>query len=215
MNSIETLLDYEIKWRTDEISIIKSIPHLYPLSNQQRKVWEKHTIPIFYSLWEGFIVEALSIYIREINSLKLSINEICIHILVHSIDESFKLGNSRQNFNKKMQLIQNISTYISEPIKIPLTIPTESNVNFKVTNKLLTRFNLAPLSEKQFKKKLDKLLFFRNKLSHGEYDSVKVDKDIIHEMSNTVIYLMHSVTEKISSGYRNKSYLHTKSNSYS
>jgi hypothetical protein len=203
---IEAKIDYEISWRTNEISIIKTIPFLFGFSVSQKEVIKKYMIPIFYSLWEGFVVEAFSIYTREINSLKLSKNKICVNILVHGIDVKHTLKQARTDFDKQILFIEEISGYLDGDIEIPINVPTESNVSYKVINNLCRRYNLSPLPEVPYKKLLDRLLFFRNKLSHGEH-SIPVNQTEIDEMSLTVIALMHEVSNRILDGFREKSYL--------
>lgn len=203
---IETKLNYEIEWRTGEISIVKTIPFLYSFSSQQSAVLKKHTIPIIYSLWEGFVVESFNIYTREINALKLSKDQICINILVHALDQKCALKQGRPDFEEQIKLIQDLTTYLDSEIDLSVKIPTESNVNRRVINNILRRYNLAQLPEKPYQKWLDRLLFFRNKLSHGE-SSLPIDQPLIDEMSMIVISCMHIVTEKIVEGYRSQSYL--------
>jgi hypothetical protein len=203
---IEDKIIYEVDWRTNEISIVKTIPFLFKFSNGQQEVLKKHTIPIFYSLWEGFVVEAFSIYTREINSLRLLKDEICINLLVHSVDTKHKLKQSRTDFDKQVLFIQELNSYLDGSIEIPVNVPTESNVNLKVINNLCRRYNLKLLPEEPYKKWLDKLLLFRNKLSHGEY-SIPVERTHIDEMSRIVISSMHEVSTRILEGFHEKSYL--------
>jgi hypothetical protein len=203
---IEAKINYEIDWRTNEISIVKTIPFLFGFSVCQQEVLKKHTIPIFYSLWEGFVVEVFSIYTREINDLKLSKDKICINMLVHGIDIKHKLKQVRTDFEKQILFIQELSTYLDGDIEIPVNVPTESNVNYKVINNLCRRYNLQPLPEVPYKKWLDRLLFFRNKLSHGEH-SIPVNQTEIDEMSLTVISSMHEISSRILDGFQEKSYL--------
>ena len=53
-------------------------------------------------------------------------------------------------------------------MKLPVTISTKSNVDLKIVNNLLSRFNLEKLPEERFEKRLDNFLKFRNRISHGE-----------------------------------------------
>ncbi len=203
--NIESKINYEIDWRTNEISIVKTIPFLFNLSNEQKEVLMKHTIPVFYSLWEGFVVEAFSIYTREINDLKLSKDQICINMLVHAIDTKHKLKQPRTDFEKQIDFVKELSDYLDGEIEIPINVPTESNVNYRVIGNLCRRYNLQTIPEHPYKKQLDRLLFFRNKLSHGEH-SITVNRSVIDEMSFTVISSMHEVSDKILNGFRIGSY---------
>lgn len=70
----------------------------------------------------------------------------------------------------------------------------------------MTRFNLSQFPEDPFKKQLDNLVFFRNKLSHGDY-TIPVDQNKIDEMSSIVMDAMYALTERILEGYNSRSYL--------
>ncbi|RKL62722.1 hypothetical protein DXT63_09715 [Thermoanaerobacteraceae bacterium SP2] len=201
----EELLE-EINWRTNEISILKTIPFLYPLSKEQKETLQKHSIPAMYSLWEGFVVASFSLYIREINRLKLTKDKINLNILVHAIDVKYQLNNGRTDFNKKVKLVDGICKYIGSEICIPSSLPTESNVNFKVINNILDRFSLSPLPEKPFKDRLNKLLLVRNSIAHGE-NSIPITQSLVTELSFTVLDSMHEVFNRILEGYKNKTYL--------
>lgn len=203
---MEAKINHEIDWRTSEISTVKTIPFLFSFSQYQQEVLRKHSIPVFYSLWEGFVVEIFSIYTREINDLKLSKDKICINMLVHGIDIKHKLKQAKTDFEKQILFIQELNIYLDGDIEIPVNIPTESNVTYKVINSLCRRYNLQPLPEEPYKKRLERLLFFRNKLSHGEY-SIPVSQTEIDEMSLTVISLMHEISSRVLDGFRDKSYL--------
>jgi hypothetical protein len=206
MVSIEEKILYEINWRTEEISIIKTVPFLFSVSKKQKEVLKKYVIPTFYSLWEGFFVECFSIYIREINKLKLSREQLNINMLVHSIDIKCDLRNGRVDFDKKIDFVKNILEHTDKEIELPVIVPTESNVNYKVTNAILRRFNLCQLPQVPFEKDLNKLLLLRNKIAHGE-NNIPVDQKMIDEASLVVISSMHEVAEKVLSGYKSKSYL--------
>jgi hypothetical protein len=206
MTNLEEKINHEINWRIDEISILKSLPFLYPLSQSQRELLIKHSIPILYSLWEGFVTESFEIYAHEINSLNIPCSEICSKLFTHVIDMRYFLHQPRVNFNKKVALIDEIVDQSNKNLVIPVEIPTESNVNLLVINKILERFNLSLIPENPYKPWLDTLLFFRNKLSHGE-SSLIVTREKVNEMSQVVISSIHIVTDRITTGFTNKTYL--------
>jgi hypothetical protein len=205
MATTEESLMHEIEWRVSEISIIKSLPYLHHITGAQKDVLVKHTIPVLYSLWEGYVQDCFEIYSREINAQGIPAEQICLSIVTHAVDMGLLLGNERVDFNKKIQFIGDIQSLLGKNINLPVQVPTESNVNFKVINRILFRFNLELLPEHPYKK-LDTLTFFRNKLSHGEF-SIVVSQDKINEMSLIVIESMHALAERIIDGCNKQTYL--------
>lgn len=206
MPTLEEKIAYEIDWRTAEISITKSLPFLFPFSHEQSEILRKYAVPTFYSLWEGFVVECFSIYIREINDLKLTREQIHFNILTHSIDALCQLNNARIEFPKQVSLIKKICDHIDKEIVIPVGIPTESNIKYKVINAIFHRFNLNPFPSDPYEKRLNKLLLVRNGIAHGQ-NSIPITSELLEETSETVILCMHSTAERILEGYANAAYL--------
>lgn len=206
MIKLEKELLSEIDWRTNELSIIRTIPLLCNCTNEQIKIIEKYSVVAIYSIWEGFVVASFDVYIRELNNLNLTHDKLNLNILTHDIDIKFNITNERNNFDSKFALVNNLNCYINSPIIITTKIPTESNVNYKIVTKLLKHYNLEPLSERKFKRSLDKLLTVRNHIAHGD-NGIPVDKEMIQEFNFTVIEAMHEVTSNIIDGFVNKTYL--------
>ncbi len=211
-----TLLQEKIQeiteWRIKEISILKSVPLHSGLSDEQRQVLQKYTIPAMYSLWEGFVKDAFDIYVDHLNSLKLGIDQISPKILTHGFDVKLKFRNViPADFDKRIKFIYEIGNYIKDQydkgqIFIGKGLPTESNINHEIINKILYRFNLQQLPEKPFEEALNKFLLFRNRISHGDF-RIPVEQFHIDEFSKLVIDLMDEIFIRIDEGYNKKTYL--------
>lgn len=207
MIRLEQELLYEVDWRTNELSIIRTIPLLCNCNDKQIEVLERYSVIAIYSIWEGFVVKSFNLYIREINNLNLTYKEINLNILTHDIFVKFDLTEEqRKHFKNKCHFVNNIIEYSKLPVNISSKIPTESNVDFKVINKILTHFYLDELPEEKFKLRLEKLLYYRNNIAHGEC-SLPVTKELIQDFNATVINSMHEVTIRIIEGFNEKKYL--------
>jgi hypothetical protein len=205
--SLRNELDEEIKWRTDEIGILKTIAFIYPLSEEQRMVIQRHSIPAIYSLWQGFVSGGFKIYINYINSLRLAPDQLHKNILTHSVDAEFpQMKDGVREFEKQIKFVLKLKAYLNQEIQLSFTLPDESNVNFKTINKILSHFNLSLLSEDSFYSPLKKLLHFRNTIAHGDY-SIPIEQETIDQMGQLVIDLMSEVALRIEEGYTKKSYL--------
>ena len=206
MIRLEEELLHEVDWRTNELSIIRTIPVLCSCTDKQIEIIEKYSVVAIYSLWEGFVVESFNMYIQKLNDLELTCDKLNLNIITHDIDIKCNLTNERKDFEKKRRFVSKLYGYAKSPVIITPRIPTESNINCKVINKILDHFYLEKLPEKEFGKKLDKLLFVRNKIAHGEH-SIPVTKDMIQEFTFTVIRAMHEVTDSIVYGFVGRTYL--------
>jgi len=207
MIRLEEELLQEIDWRTNELSIIRTIPLLFNLNYKQKEILEKYSVVAIYSIWEGFVTQSFALYIREINSLNLTYDNINLNILTHDIFIKFDLTEEqRKHFEHKCDFVNNIFEYSKIPITISPRIPTEANVNFKVINQILKHYNLEELPTNDFNGRLNKLLLYRNNIAHGEC-SLKVTTEIIQDFNLTVIDAMHAVTIRIVDGFFSKTYL--------
>ncbi len=206
MSGLKEELKHEVDWRLDEIGILKTLPTKQKLSEKQKRVLQKYSIPSFYSLWEGFVTDGFSIYIRYLNQLNLSANKIRKSIIVNDIDVKYKLSDGRKNFNKKIDLVDNIFHYLNSQINIRTQLSTKSNLRFKVINEILERFNLELLPKVPFHIDLDKLVDIRNNISHGESIQA-LDWKLINRMSITTMNLIYEIFNRIIDGYETKSYL--------
>lgn len=203
---MEEELAYEIEWRIKEISILKTLPFNRRFTDVQKATYLRHSFPALYSLWEGFVCTAFEIYIRKINDELVYYKDLSINLKTHFIDSALQLHNARVNFEKKKKFVGDIDQIMLKVVKIKSDIPTESNINYKVINNILLRFNLNLLPETPYKKDLDKLLLIRNKIAHGEF-SIPVDTNLLCELSQVVIDLMIEVYQIIIDGYNSKTFL--------
>jgi len=207
MIGLEQELLQELDWRTNELSIIITIPRLCNCNDKQKDILEKYSAVAIYSIWEGFVTQSFTLYIREINNLKLSYEKISLNILTHDIFIKYGLTEEQiKHFEHKCVFVNNIFEYSKLPVAISSKIPTESNVNFKVINKILKFFHLEELPANDFERRLNKLLTYRNSIAHGE-NSLPVTEELIQAFNSTVIDAMHEVTIRITNGFINNKYL--------
>ncbi|MCG8539252.1 MAG: MAE_28990/MAE_18760 family HEPN-like nuclease [Clostridia bacterium] len=206
VDELRNELDEEIRWRIDEISVLKTIPYLYKVSEKQKTILEKYSIPSLYALWEGFVVKSFEIYSRKLNELSLDMENVHPNILTHDLDMKKRLKDGRVSALKQIEFTLDLKTYFSSEFKISGKVPTKSNVGFSTINNILQRFNLEKFEKREFKHKMWKLLKYRNDIAHGE-SSLHVDKDIVLEMSRIVIECMDKLYDILEHSIIYRTYL--------
>lgn len=205
------LLQYikeDIDWRMSELASLKTIPMRYRMMDHHKEMLTKYAVPSIYSLWEGFVKKSFFNFITEINDLELEIKDVHINLVTHALSSLDKLSleNPRMNFNTKKEFVQYYQDINKEKFNIPVKLPTKSNIDFAVINDILERFNLSLLSKKDYQKRLQKLINFRNSISHGEISIPIKNKDLM-EFSMLVNDLMFEVFSRIEDGINKKLYL--------
>lgn len=194
----------DINWRISEISNLKTIPLRYNMLDEHRNTLILYTVPSLYSIWEGYVKNTFQLLTNYINNLNIHARLIHINLLTHSVENECLLGNERKHFEKKISLVESTLKIYDNKLKIKQAIPTESNVNFKVINKILERFNINFLDIK-FEKPLNRLLLFRNKIAHGE-NSIKVNKHDVESFSFLIENLMYDTLILIDDYIKNETY---------
>ncbi|MDB9307341.1 MAE_28990/MAE_18760 family HEPN-like nuclease [Aphanizomenon sp. CS-733/32] len=146
-----TLLEQEImsdiEERRELMSRLRLLYVRYGFSPRDEQLFLYHSIPIIYSIWEGFIQTAFKMYIRELNKLELTIDQVCDRILIYHIESTFsqfKQYPDADKFSKKVNFFNKLGMfYKTNHLEIdPQKFNTESNVDFNVLNRILTDFNL-------------------------------------------------------------------------
>lgn len=194
----------DIDWRVSELASIKSIPIKYSLRPEHKEIHTKYSIPAIYAIWEGYIKTCFTIYSNHLNSLSIKRDEVAVALLTHIIDSECNFSNPRANFDTKQKLVSKIDQLLVDDIKITPHIPTESNINLKVLNKILERFCLSKISS-QYELGLNKLLRYRNTIAHGE-NSILVNMAIVSEFVALIENLMLDIAVLIDEGEKNQSY---------
>lgn len=162
---------------TKKINAAKTIYLRYNMSEAHKHFLQCQAPSIIYSSWEGFVKQSFSEYLREINSMKLSYADMHDYYVAYNMDYICQFKKPKTSFNAIVNTTSKIVLSLSERAIFDISINTNSNANLKVINSLLKNFRLTQIDEK-YDFTLNKLLRFRNSISHGEDCSYVKQRDI-------------------------------------
>ena len=188
INDIDKELNNEILWRYKEL---KNISRLFEkhtkkelitigtiqkerISNTaESKYILRSAIPIIYAHWEGFFKESIKKLNNYLDNSKVDLNK--LNTMLLSILSKDK--HNKDYLNYKLEFSR-------------IIIDTDSNLDWKVLQKSLYRYNLNIKNFEKYSSKLTELVKIRNGISHGEnaYHFDNIDK--INEYLFLVIRLM-------------------------
>jgi hypothetical protein len=189
----------------NEISRLKTLMVNVRLKGPDKELIVKYSIPIFYSIWEGFFVKSLIEYIKFINSQSVSVDKIKDELLTHCLDGQINLSTPYNDFNKKKEFFQKIRLFFNNSIfYLNVKTDTKSNLNYKNANSFLNKLCLNSLPEER-RRELNRLLLYRNNIAHGEC-SIPVDINIIFEISEIVINCIYDLFVIIEDGINNEQF---------
>ena len=217
---LEQKIMSDIEERRELMSRLRLLYVRYGFSQRDEELFLYHSIPIIYSIWEGFIQTAFKTYVQELNKLELSIDDVCNPILIYQIESTFpqfKQYPDTDKFHKKVNFFNKLGMfYKTNHLEIdPKKFNTESNVRFDVLNRILSDFNIEKIPEYpepgsgySLVKELDKfLLDKRNTIAHGQEGAILVTREDLERAIKVVDKLMDLVFERIKTGFIEKSYL--------
>ena len=190
----------DIDWRVSQLATLKSIPIRYSFSPEHKELQIKYTVPAIYAIWEGFVKSSFIIYSNHLNTLSIGRSEIAMPLLTHQLDSECDFNSPRINFDSKQRMVILLDSLLTDIVTIKPSVPTESNVNFKVLNKILERFCIDKVSD-DYEHKLNRLLLFRNKIAHGE-NSISVNLTHVTEFISTVENLMLDIVINVEQNER-------------
>lgn len=182
----------------------------YGFDKKTYSVLALHSIPIIYSLWEGFVYESCSLYLSFINSKKMNVFDLNNSLKVFYFESKHKQFESYpQKENKKVRFYDNLySDFQNAFVEFSLVVDTESNVNFKVLNRILKEMCIEEFQEHweqytypspSLKSMLNGLVKYRNAVSHGGDVSSeeKVDIIVFEKYKDLVLNLMYEMSNRI------------------
>jgi len=218
MNSevLRSDLEADINIRRNNLASIKTLSSRYPFKEIDKSVWARCSFPIIYAEWEGFFVNAMTLYLREINGLSLTLNQLEEKYYVNNIEKHFKQFKEYPSNNKKkanfLYALKDFYTN-TERVQLLTEINTESNLGFNVLNTILSDYGIENISDHldhdacSYKDKLEKfLLDKRNGLAHGDPATTVITEDI-NEAILLVDRLMEEVKERLLKALENEVFM--------
>lgn len=209
-------VEADIQERERNLTLLKTIPTRYGFKPADRATWIRCSFPIVYAEWEGFFVNTAMLYLRQINSLNLSKEQLGKHYLVRDVEKKFKQINNNypQKLDKRHNFISSFIQYCkNDTVALNTEINTESNLGFQELNGILESLNLNSVEDHvnhdaySLKDDLNNfLLDTRNGIAHGN-PTKTINTDDITKAIDLVKNLMEIIKEKFKKGLENEVYL--------
>lgn len=189
-------------------------------------ILSKQSLVILYSLWEGFVQEAFSLFLREVENSTTSYFDLKESFMISQIEKNFKQFNEYpQKLKGKVHFH---TTYFQEIIQpkhpIKTVVDLKNNVGLKILNELLDIHGAEKINkyweEKEYNHPnpniedlLNDLLDIRNNTAHGNNirTDVIINQTEFEKYKKLIIDLIYEVGRLLSECINNKTYL--KSNS--
>lgn len=193
--------------RTENIRRAKTMHLRYGFNIADTHFNINNAVVIIYANWEGFIKEASTEYINYINSQQVAIDDFDDHYYMLVLDQHLEFKKNIESNDVMIKKCCLLRKALSNFSGFNTAVNTKSNANCDVVNKIFYRLGIKEIIRKElFDKPLNRLLFFRNCISHGT-GSIKVTQNDIDDFSFLTQNLMAIICEKLINAVSNSIWL--------
>ena len=185
MNNLENKLDNSFSQLQEKVYQAKTIHLHYSMLERHKSFLIRQAVLSIYAAWEGLLKECLLLYLQELNTLKLEYNDISDTYLAFQTDSVCEFKSNVAHYKTITKRSKKLFDMYKQKVSFDTKINVESNANLKITNTLLAKLSLSIL-ESKYERDLDRLLFFRNSVAHGDSDNIRIEQKDWDKFSATV-----------------------------
>ena len=199
-NDLHDSIDQEYTWRFHEIVCMKTEIQSMKESNKSLLPMVRSLVMLSYSHWEGFVKYSTKYFLMYLSSLGLDLSQTHPALVASSLNYTLNtLSNKSRTESNRLILEILTNNHYKPHYQSDAMADTKSNLNFEVFEIICNNIGID-ISSLSLKKTLidEKMLGRRNKMAHGEKDSL--DKiygievaDIAIEMMREFKTLLHNM----------------------
>lgn len=178
----------EYTWRFHEIVCMKTEIQSMKESNKRLLPMVRSLVMLSYSHWEGFVKYSTKYFLMYLSSLGLDLSQTHPALVASSLN--YMLRNKGRTESNRLILEILTNNHYKPHYQSDDMADTKSNLNFEVFEIICNNIGID-ISHLSLKKQLidEKMLSRRNKMAHGENDSL--DKIYGIEVADIAIEMMH------------------------
>lgn len=194
----------------------------YNLSKKHADIFSTYSIPMLYSIWEGFVTQAFREYICCLNDLSIGYKNFCDGIALLHVNKTLSLDKYPSEQKSQLKFIEKLRCFFqTDDHRIAVDTADsikKGNVNLDVLNTMLGVFSLEKFPQHwkdtykhpnpNLKETLDTFLKMRNIVAHGGDISSEetVTQIVFQRYKNLVTDLMDEIRNKMINGWETESY---------
>lgn len=166
----------ENKWRELEFAKIKKNS-----SQVEESLWCRMCVPMIYAHWEGYVISAVRILLRYLNSLSLSPNEVTTHLIVTALEDSYKTLSGNLSFQSRVKFTRNFREQLGGKLVFGKKIDTKSNLTIEMLGEICARFQIDLKKFDDVSRDINYLVSARNAIAHGENARI-INREKVNEL---------------------------------
>lgn len=225
LDALLSQIEEDKAWRERDLVFFEN--QLANLDDEySKKIISKALILLLYATFEGHVKFIFECYIGAINKLNLTCKDVITPLMASNLNKIFdEFKNTQRNPKKNMifkeehpkdfielgrriEFLENFERIMTTPIQLDVSkiADTESNLTKKVLLKILFRigFDSEKFTEKM--NSLEKLLNYRNAISHGAKQEGWTYKEY-EKIKGEVFELIRTIQENVVEHFSQRKYI--------
>jgi hypothetical protein len=216
-------IEEDLSWRQDELRFFQNQLAVLDSESEQER-FRRALVLLLYAHFEGFCKFALTLYVDSINKSGITCAEATFAIAAASLADLFKALNNPDKkiaefrhvapddsklhrFGRQREFVERTANFAIRPVKVADdVVDTESNLNPLVLRKNLYRLGFPHDQFSAYEGNINRLLEYRNKISHGEMQA-GLKRDKYEELSSSVYEIMEAMKRQVMNALNEKAYL--------
>jgi hypothetical protein len=218
-------IEEDLSWRLDELRFFQN--QLASLkSEQERERFRRALVLLLYAHFEGYCKFALTLYVNSVNRSGVTCGEATFAIAAASLSDLFKaLRNPEKKisefrnslpddsklhqFGREREFVERTAEFATRQVRVgDEVVDTESNLKPVVLRKNLYRLGFPPDQFTEHEGSINKLLEYRNKISHGEMQA-GLSRNRYDALKAAVYEVMSEIKVQVMKAIQDRAYLRT------
>jgi hypothetical protein len=202
------------QWRKKELALMKGQIEGSRESMSKQKVNLRAGHLLLYAHWEGWIKEISKLYLRYINSQRITYSKINSIFLASALKSDILEFQESGKSNIHIDFVNKLSEVYSSNKRVTIKedlIQTYSNLSYDILKDILLRLDIKDIMDREnlelYETYINKeLVGRRNSIAHGEYID-DYDMQAYEEMHDFVINTLDNISTEIVNRVINEGYI--------
>lgn len=210
VKSLEALvdkLDADLAWRRAELSAFQRAT--VDTKGAGKTALLRSSVALLYAHWEGFVKEAVYLYLCFLAGRKLSTQQLRPEIVGLVVRSKLTAAVEAKSSAVHTEVVRSLRETSSQRAAIPTSkdaVRTESNLSYKVLSSIVGSIGLSIDPFEKHQDLIDtELVATRNRIVHGEHQTIAQTE--WNELYGTVLDLMGQMKDQIQNAAVEQSYL--------
>ena len=210
VRTVEQLYDRiaeDLSWRKKELSVFHG--QVRSADAHVRPALLRASVALLYAHWEGFVKQAVSLYLSYLSSQNLKYEQLRPEIAALALRNHINEFIATNQSSIHARVVRQVREDAGNRARIPSRrddVKTHSNLSFDRLENILCSIGCDCIGYEQYRDLIDQeLLASRNKIAHGEEEFIALSE--WNDLRTQILKILDSIAAQILNSATNRSYL--------